>query len=90
MAIRYDSWQQKPIETSEAMLKFCNCVPNDMTTIYETLNRDSQKGTRLSKEALGQNEKVAGNRDFEELHWHLKNHKFINTTDFEVPNTLKL
>jgi hypothetical protein len=61
-----------------------------MTAIWETLNRDSQAGTRLSREALDRRERAVTERDLEELHWHLQHHAFIHDPDFEVPNTLKL
>ena len=89
LAIRYASWRSAPRETAEAMLDYCQCRPADMTTIYETLNRDSQAGTRLSREALDQRERVISELEIEELHRHLRNHAFIHEPDFEAPNTLK-
>jgi hypothetical protein len=90
LAIRYTSWRSAPRETAEAMLDYCQSRPADMIAIYETLSRDSQAGTRLSREALEQRERVITERDLEELHWHLRKHAFIHEPDFEVPNTLKL
>jgi hypothetical protein len=90
LAIRYASWQSAPRETAEAMLDYCQCRPTDMTAIYETLNRDSQAGTGLSRETLEQRKRVITERELMELHWHLRNHAFIHESDFEVPNTLKL
>jgi len=90
LAIRYASWQSAPRKTAEAMLDYCRCRPTDMTAIYETLNRDSQAGTRLSREALEQGKRVITELELEELHWHLQHHAFIHEADFEVPNTLKV
>jgi hypothetical protein len=90
LAIRYTSWRSAPRETAEAMLDYCQCRPADMTAIYETLNRDSQAGTGLSRETLEQRKRVITERELEELHWHLRNHAFIHEPDFTVPNTLKL
>ena len=90
LAIRYASWLSAPRKTAEAMLDYCQCRPTDMTAIYETLNRDSQAGTRLSREALEQRERVITELELEELHWHLQHHAFIHEADFEVPNTLKI
>jgi len=90
LAIRYASWRSAPRETAEAMLDYCRCRPADMTAIYETLNRDSQAGTGLSREALEQRERAIAERELKELHWHLRNHAFIHEADFEVPNTLKI
>jgi hypothetical protein len=90
LAIRYASWRLAPRKTAEAMLDYCRCRPTDMTAIYETLNRDSQAGTGLSREALEQRERVITELELEELHWHLQHHAFIHEADFEVPNTLKI
>jgi hypothetical protein len=89
LAIRYASWLSAPRETAEAMLDYCRCRPADMTAIYETLNRDSQAGTGLSREAIEQRKRVITELELEELHWHLRNHDFIDEADFEVANTLK-
>jgi hypothetical protein len=90
LAIRYSSWLSAPRETAEAMLDYCQCRPADMTAVYETLDRDSQAGTRLSKEALEQRGRTTTERDLEELHRHLRNHAFIHEADYEVPNTLEI
>jgi hypothetical protein len=90
LAIRFASWRSAPRETAEAMLDYCRCRPTDMTTIYETLNRDSQAGTGISQEALDQRDRALTDLDLEELNWHLQNHAFIHEADFEVPNTLKI
>ena len=90
LAIRYASWRSAPRKTAEAMLDYCRCRPTDMTAIYETLNRDSQAGTRLSREALEQRKRVITELELEELHWHLQHHAFIHEADFEVTNTLKI
>jgi hypothetical protein len=89
LAIRYASWRSAPRETAEAMLDYCKCRPTDMTTIHETLKRDSQAGTGLSRETLEQRERVMTELELEEFHRHLRNHAFIQEADFEVPNTLK-
>jgi predicted alpha/beta-fold hydrolase len=89
LAIRYASWLSAPRQTAEAMLEYCQCRPADMTAVYETLDKDSQAGTRLSREALEQRGRATTERDLEEFHWHLQHHAFIHEPDYEVPNTLK-
>ena len=89
LAFRFASWRSAPRETAEAMLEYCRCRPADMTAIYETLNRDSQAGTSLSRETLERRNRVLNEQDLEELNWHLKNHAIIHEADFEVANTLK-
>ena len=90
LAIRYDSWRLAPRKTAEAMLDYCECRPADMTAIFATLNMDSQADTHLSRETLGQHQRVITDLELDELHRHLQNHAFIHEADFEVPNTLKI
>jgi hypothetical protein len=90
LAIRYVSWLSAPRKTVEAMLDYCGCRPLNMTAIYETMNRDSQADSHLSREALGQHKRVITELELEELNWHLQNHAFIHEADLEVPNTLKI
>ncbi|NIM92152.1 MAG: hypothetical protein GTO18_00345 [Anaerolineales bacterium] len=90
LAIRYASWRSAPRKTAEAMLDYCRCRPTDMTAVYETLDRDSQADTHLSREALEQHKRVITERELEELHWHLQHHAFIHEADLEVANTLKI
>jgi hypothetical protein len=89
LAIRYTDWHSAPRKTALAMLDHCGCRPSDMTAIDETLNRDSQAGTLLSQEVVQLKETVVQASHLEELNWHLQNHAFINTADFEVANTLR-
>ena len=72
------------------MLEYCGCKPADMTAIYETLNRDSQADSHLSREALQQHSRTLDELELEELHRHLQKHDFIHEADFEVPNTVKV
>lgn len=90
LAIRYASWLAAPRETAEAMLDYCQCRPADTTAIYQVLNRDSQAGTHLSRSALEQRDRVINELEIKQLHGHLQTHAFINTADFEVPNTLEI
>jgi hypothetical protein len=89
LAIRYASWLSAPRKTAEAMLEYCGCKPTEKTAIYETLKRDSQANSHLSREALQQHNRVMDKFELEELHLFLEKHEFINEADFEVPNTLK-
>ena len=90
LAIRYASWLSSPRRTVEAMLEYCQCRPADMTAVYEALDRDSQAGTGLSREALDRRARVITDLEMEELHGHLRRHAFIHEADYEVPNTLRL
>ncbi len=90
LAIQYPSWRLAPRETAVSMLTYCNCCPDDLTAVYATLDKDSQAGTVLAQDAEERIETGAQAEDLAELQYHLQNHPFINTPDFEVPNTLKI
>jgi hypothetical protein len=90
LAIRYANWRSKPRETAAAMLNYCHCKLTDMTAIYETLNKDSQAGTILSRETVKKHARDLHKTDLDALNQHLKNHRIINTADYELPNTLKV
>ncbi|MBE2224652.1 MAG: hypothetical protein IAF02_24140 [Anaerolineae bacterium] len=88
LAIRYESWRSSPRQTAVAMLDYCHCRPADMTAVYEALNRDSQAASHLSRDTLGQRQRVLTDDELAELHKHLQAHGFIHEADFEVPNTI--
>ena len=90
LAIAYPSWKLDPLRTALSMLDYCGCRPEDLTAVEETLAKDSQAGSVVSQDAV--KEKTAGVQLFDpaELNRHLQAHAYIQTTDFEVANTLKL
>lgn len=90
LAIRYASWLSAPGETAEAMLDYCGCKPADMDAVYQTLNRDSQADTHLSRDVLEQRKRALTEVELGDLRRHLQQHAFIHEADYEVPNTLKL
>lgn len=87
LAIRYANWRSDPQKTAIAMLDYCNCLPADMTAVYKALNRDSQKGTYLSQQAVKHHKTAIKASDLEILTHQLQKHPIIKTADFEVPNT---
>jgi hypothetical protein len=90
LAIQYANWQTVPHETTDAMLNYCQCKPDEMTAIYEVLTRDSQAGTVLSRKAVKKHDRKLSKTDLEELNWHLNHHAFINEAGYRLPNTLEI
>lgn len=88
LAIQYANWRLFARETTDAMLRYCQCKPDDMTVIYDVLTRDSQAGTVLSQEAVKKHDRKLREVDLEELNGHLKSHDFINEPDYKVINTI--
>lgn len=90
LAIPYSSWKLDPRRTALAMLDHCGCVPDDLTTIEETLTKDSQAGSSVSQDAVKKKTTTSQIFDPAELKRHLQSHAYLQTTDFEAANTLKL
>lgn len=89
-AIRYASWQSAPLETAVAMLEYCNCVPNDLAGVEAALAADSQAGTTYAWGTVAGRKESLEPADLAELNYHLAQHPFINSADYEAPNTLPL
>jgi hypothetical protein len=90
LAIPYSSWKLDPRRTALAMLDHCGCIPDDLTTIEETLTKDSQAGSSISQDAVKKKTTTSQIFDPAELNRHLQSHTYIQTTDFEAANTFKL
>jgi len=90
LAIPYSSWKLDPRRTALAMLDCCGCIPNDLTLIEETLTKDSQAGSSISQDAVKKKTTTSQLFDPAELYRHLQSHAYIQTTNFEAANTLKL
>lgn len=90
LAIPYSSWKLDPRRTALSMLEYCNCRPDDIKVIEETLAKDSQAGSAISQDSIKKKTTTSQYFDPEELNRHLQNHPYIHTADYEAQNTLKL
>ncbi len=87
MAIPFANWQTMPRETAVAMLDYCNCRPDDLTAVFETLTRDSQAGTPLAREAVRQHQYRLSNADLAALDRHLQSGTLVTTAAHTAANT---
>lgn len=90
LAIPYSCWQMDPRQTAMSMLEYCACRTSNMEVIEETLKKDSQAGTSISKEAVKNKSSGLQHFDAHEMNRHLQRHAYINSPDFEAANTLKI
>ena len=90
LAIPYPCWKLDPRRTALSMLDYCGCRLDDLNSLQEILSQDSQSGSTVSQDAV--KNKTAGVQMFDpaEMSRHLQGHSFIQTADFEAPNSLKL
>jgi hypothetical protein len=90
LAIPYSSWKLDARRTALSMLEYCGCIPDDLTSVDETLAKDSQAGSVVSQDAVQQKTTGVQLFDLAELNRHLQSHASIQTAGFEAPNSLKL
>lgn len=90
LALNYESWLVAPRETAVAMLDYCAMLPQDLAAVYEALERDSQAGTMLSRNAIKEHHQLGEQADPAELESVLASHPLIRTADFIAPNTLSI
>lgn len=90
LAIPYSNWKLNARRTALSMLDYCGHCPDDLTSIEETLMKDSQAGSVVAQDALKRKSAPSGLLDPVEMHHHLQNHAYLKTPDFEVANTLKV
>jgi len=89
-SVPYSSWKLDPRQTAFSTLDYCGVCPDDLTTIEETLAKDSQAGSPVSQDAVKKKTTTPNFFDLAELNRYLKSHPYIQTADFEVANTLKI
>lgn len=90
LAIPYPSWKLDPRRTALAMLEYSDVCPDDLTTVEAILTQDSQAGSSISQHAVKTKTTAAQFFNQAEMDQQLQKHSYINTSDFEVANTLKL
>jgi hypothetical protein len=90
LAIPYSNWKLDPRRTALSMLEYCNCHPDDMSAIEETLIKDSQAGSAISQDSVKKKATTSHFFDQTELNRHLQDHPYIHTADYEAPNTWKI
>ncbi len=88
MAIRFTSWKERPRETAVAMLDYSGLLPSELDAVYRALTQDSQAGTVLSQGAIRAHHSLEEQANTQEMDRRLRQHAFIKTADYVVPNTL--
>lgn len=89
LAIRYQDWKSAPQKTAEAMLEYCDCLPEDLTAVHAVLEKDSQAGTILAQDTV-KKRWVISDQQRQTMGDILSSHQKIKSADYEAINTLRI
>ncbi len=87
LAIRYEDLQAAPPETLQKIFEYCDLPVTSMDPVYRVLERDSQAGSGMSREALHHKNSVLTDAQRADLFRELESHPVIGSPDFIVPGT---
>ena len=87
LAIRYEDLKAAPHETLWKIFEYCGLPMTSMDEVYQVLERDSQAGSGMSREALRNKKSGLTDAQRTDLFRELQAHPVIQSPDFVVPGT---
>ena len=87
LAIRYEDMKAAPHETLRNILEYCNLPITSIDAVYQVLDKDSQAGSGVSREALSHKKSGLTETQRSNLFRELQAHPTIQTPDFVVPGS---
>ena len=87
MAVRYEDLKSTPQETIHKIIEYCGLSPEGIESVYRVFDKDSQAGSILSQENVGQNKFELSEAHRSDLAQALQAHPFIKSADFVIPTT---
>jgi len=87
IAFRFEDLKAAPRETIQKIIEYCEFSDANMEAIYSVLGRDSQAGSALSQEKLGQKKSELSDAHRADLLQALQAHPTIKSPNFIVPGT---
>jgi hypothetical protein len=88
LAIRYEDLKSNPKETIHKIIEYCGLTRENMGPVYQAFERDSQAGSVLSQENVGQTKFELTDEHKSDLARALQAHPFIKSADFVIPTRL--
>ncbi|MBC7878023.1 MAG: sulfotransferase [Anaerolineales bacterium] len=85
LAVRYEDLKAAPQETMKKIVDYCGFSNVNIETVYQVLAKDSQAGSAISQENLGQKNFEMTDAHRADLTRVLQAHPVINSPDFRVP-----
>ena len=87
MAVRFEDLKSAPRETIQEIIEFCGFATANLDGVYRVLEQDSQAGSSVSQESLGQKKFELSDAHRADLVQALQAHPTIKSPDFVVPGT---
>jgi hypothetical protein len=87
LAVRYEDVNAAPDETLENILAYCGLPVTSMEAASQVLEKDSQAGSGMSREALRYKPSFLTDAQRADLFRALQAHPAIQSSDFLVPGT---
>jgi hypothetical protein len=88
LATRYEDLKSRPQETIHKIIEYCGLSTENMEPVYQAFERDSQAGSALSQENVGQTNFELTDVHKSDLAQALQAHPFIKSADFVIPTRL--
>ena len=87
LAIRYEDLNGAPEETIHKVMEYCGLSPDNVQAVCKVFEKDSQAGSVLSQEKVGQNSFELSDAHRSDLAQVLQAHPFIQSPDFVIPTS---
>lgn len=87
MAVRFEDLKAAPYEAIQAIIEYCGFATANLAGVDRVLEQDSQAGSPLSQESLGQKKFELSDAHRADLYQALQAHPTIKSPDFVVPGT---
>ncbi|HSK65814.1 MAG TPA: sulfotransferase [Anaerolineales bacterium] len=85
LAIRYEDLKSAPQDTIHKIIEYCGISMESMEAVYQVFEKDSQSGSALSQENVGQKDFKLTDAHKADLARALEAHPFIKSADFVIP-----
>lgn len=87
MAVRFEDLKATPHETIQETIEYCGFGTANLDGVDRVLGQDSQAGSSLSQESLGQKKFELSDAHRADLFQALRAHPTIKSPDFVLPGT---
>jgi hypothetical protein len=87
LTIRYEDMKIAPQQVLAKIFEFCGLPTTSMDVVYQVLEKDSQAGSGVSRDALKHKKSGLSDTQRADLHRELRSHPIIWEPDFILPDT---
>lgn len=87
LTVRYEDLKSNPKDAIHKIIEYCGLTAENMEAVYQVFEKDSQSGSALSQENVGQKDFKLTDEHKADLARELEAHPFIKSADFVIPTT---